>query len=583
MNRVRQHNLVDYVLSSEIPYLRLRRSIPADFFTTDKRTLGVVLSNTTPPLRVPEYQRDFSWEDQQVAEFWTDLRQFDEQYPGPTINGREYFLGATVFVNNDSYHLILDGQQRLATATILLAALRDKMRAYNANAATQIQDTFIEFHDHLTGELLPKLQLNEFDRAFFRDSIQHLPPAAPITTKKSHRLIQKAYQYLAERVQEGWDAQGGGENGFRWAARISKTLTDHVSVVTVVSTDEDSAASIFETLNDRGIGLSTADLLRSWLLHRSPAAQRQEITECWSDVFDCSGTSDGAQALIRLSWVSRFGDVKERSLYKVITRKLTEAHTAPVEYSRQLRFDALYYRRVRTGDTPDIRQRDLWVGLAPLRAQSGYALLMAANRAVPEDAQKRLSKALFSLIVRHNIVCDKDRSKFEATVFAASKALSDGAGEQQALTLLRSLSPTDEDVKQSFSHLAFSRQQQSMAQVVLRPIEYSLRATEELIISTPDRVHLEHIYPQRPADADRLQAHDEYVGRIGNLTLLDHRLNEAAQNSPFTVKRDRYYTGSELYLTRALLRTNQWTPTEIDARQSQLCDIALLVWPRALV
>jgi len=102
----------------------------ADFFTTEKRTLGVVLSNTTPPLRVPEYQRDFSWEQRQVMEFWNDLEHFDQLYPGANINGKEYFLGAAVFVNNQTYNLILDGQQRLATATILLAVIRDKIREY---------------------------------------------------------------------------------------------------------------------------------------------------------------------------------------------------------------------------------------------------------------------------------------------------------------------------------------------------------------------------------------------------------------------------------------------------------------------
>jgi len=61
-------------------------------------------------------------------------------------------------------------------------------------------------------------------------------------------LILKAYTYFAARVAEGWDGAGGGEPGFRWAARRSRTLTDHVSLVTVISTDEEHAASIFETL-----------------------------------------------------------------------------------------------------------------------------------------------------------------------------------------------------------------------------------------------------------------------------------------------------------------------------------------------
>jgi Protein of unknown function DUF262 len=222
---------------------------------------------------------------------------------------------------------------------------------------------------------LPKpLQLNEFDRSFFRDSMQSFHRVAVEPTKNSHKLILKAYAYLSARVREGGDRSGGGENGFRWAARLSKTLTEHVSLVTVVSTDEDHAASIFETLNDRGIGLSTADLLRSWLLHHSPVADREEIIECWSDIFDSADTSEGAQTLIRLSWVSRHGDVKERSLYKVISRKLTETHMSSLAYSRQLRTDALFYRRVRDGDTTDVREHDVWPGLATPRAQSGYAL-----------------------------------------------------------------------------------------------------------------------------------------------------------------------------------------------------------------
>ena len=107
----------------------------ANFFTTEKRTLGVVLSNTTPPLRVPDYQSDFSWAERQISDSWHDLQHFDGLYPGTSINGKEYFLGTAVFVNNETYHLILDGQQRLATATILLAAIRDKLREYNSAAS----------------------------------------------------------------------------------------------------------------------------------------------------------------------------------------------------------------------------------------------------------------------------------------------------------------------------------------------------------------------------------------------------------------------------------------------------------------
>jgi hypothetical protein len=185
--------------------------------------------------------------------------------------------------------------------------------------------------------------------------------------------------------------------------------------------------------------------------------------------------------------------------------------------------------------------------------------------------------------VRHNIICDKDRAKFETTAFSAAKAISDGGGGQAAVALLRALSPSDEEVRQSFATLNFTASQNSIAQVILRALEYKLRQTEELIIATPERVHLQHIYPQKPAPANRLANHDEYVGRVGNLTLLDKRLNQEAQNSGFVNKRDNFYHQSEIHLTKELLDKDTWTPAEIDARQQHLCDVAMQVWPQNLV
>lgn len=88
---------------------------------------------------------------------------------------------------------------------------------------------------------------------------------------KSHGLIRKARQYFTERVREESEKLGGGKAAFDRNLRISRVLCDNMSVVAVTSTDEDNAAAVFETLNDRGIGLSTPDLLRNLLLRRAPS------------------------------------------------------------------------------------------------------------------------------------------------------------------------------------------------------------------------------------------------------------------------------------------------------------------------
>ena len=181
-------------------------AVDIDTFQPEKRNLGQILSSTSPPIRVPDYQRDFSWKAEQITDFWSDLTGFGGSDPRSKLTGKEYFLGAAVLVNNGAYHLLLDGQQRLATSTILLAALRDEIKEYSTNAAQQIQDQYIAFEDHLTGERVFKIELNLFDRQFFRDYIQCFPRLAETKPLKySHQLISKASAFFRERITEGWE------------------------------------------------------------------------------------------------------------------------------------------------------------------------------------------------------------------------------------------------------------------------------------------------------------------------------------------------------------------------------------------
>src|SRR5205807_2772835 len=98
-------------------------------------------------------------------------------------------------------------------------------------------------------------------------------------------LIRKARQYFADRVREEGERLGLGKPAFDRNLRIGRVLCEHMSVVAVTSTDEDNAAAVFETLNDRGIGLSTPDLLRNLLLRRAPNdATRERIVAAWQTV-----------------------------------------------------------------------------------------------------------------------------------------------------------------------------------------------------------------------------------------------------------------------------------------------------------
>jgi len=114
--------------------------MPDQRYEAARQTIGSLLATTSPKIEVPEWQRSYSWEMAQVETFWQDLITFSEQYPEKNIVGEEYFLGSIVLVVGGPTNLLLDGQQRLATATILLSVLRDSRRAHKADAAARLQN-----------------------------------------------------------------------------------------------------------------------------------------------------------------------------------------------------------------------------------------------------------------------------------------------------------------------------------------------------------------------------------------------------------------------------------------------------------
>jgi Protein of unknown function DUF262 len=206
--------------------------VPDQRYDAGRRTIGELLSTASPRVEVPNWQRSYSWTTEQIDSFWSDLTTFGARYPNDNIIGEEYFLGSIVLVTGGPTNLLLDGQQRLATATILLSVLRDGRRPYSGAAATRLQNKYISEFDDATNTTTHVLTLNVYDRDFFRSEIQDeasniSPRVAP--TLKSHGLIRKARQYFVDRVTEMSKQLGGGEAAFQWNLRLGRVLCDHMS------------------------------------------------------------------------------------------------------------------------------------------------------------------------------------------------------------------------------------------------------------------------------------------------------------------------------------------------------------------
>lgn len=223
-------------------------------------------------LHVPPYQRSYAWQEEQVAAFWTDLRHALDR------GADEYFMGTVVSSRSNGISTLIDGQQRLATTSLLLAALRDAYAARgDAVRARGVQERYLASFDLDSGTNVPRLQLNQEDRDFFQrvvvDGDAHSPAIG------SHRRLAAAQEYLSRRVNE--DLSSKNDDWLKRANDWVRFLAERVSIIVIDVPDIADGFVIFETLNDRGAPLTISDLLRNYLMSRAGADELDTVQDAW--------------------------------------------------------------------------------------------------------------------------------------------------------------------------------------------------------------------------------------------------------------------------------------------------------------
>jgi uncharacterized protein with ParB-like and HNH nuclease domain len=548
-------------------------------YDADTRTVAELLSTPNHHLQVPLYQRSYSWRTNEVKEFWDDVTDFAKD-ARPKKTEDQYFLGSIVLVERANHLELLDGQQRLATATILLAVIRNLLAAETEEwqgKAKQLQDYIIT--TQFGGPEAARLILNQQDRLFFRQKIQEPTGAStkvPPNSPASLRLINGAYNLLRREAVAYRDS---AEKGSEQLERLALVLLHNVSIVACTSTSYDTAAAVFETLNDRGIELSSSDLLRTWLLGEAGSDElRDEIASAWETIFAIHGDAK-VDDFIRHYWLSHHGDVKKRQLYKEIRDWIKKNKKSPLEFSLELADAATVYQELAGARS---KTTSLRKGLEAVRSLGAKALMPALlslwQTTDETDAVSRsqLLDALVALYVRHILIGGRDNSELEQTVFGVAQGLREKMTPALALQRLQAIAPKDDEFEAEFTEASIART--ASAAYVLRELEHEKRPTKELKVETPDLVHVEHIYPQNPPRAQRWDEHDLYVNRIGNLTPLGAPMNQSLQNSPFTKKRPEY-AKSDLLTTQELAKFDDWSPNTIAERQAGLAELAVKIWP----
>ncbi len=271
-------------------------------------------------LVVPANQRPYAWEDRHVRDLFQDLN-------GALLNNDDdYFLGTIVLVQSGHENpSIADGQQRICTTTILLARIRDRLIFLKrSGSARSIDDGFLRHIDVDTEDMLPRVRLNIEDNDFFTNNIlpspddenykpYHKISAVRPSNKKLLRASILADEFISE-MTAGLPITAHSDHLVKW----SKFIESSATVVVVTAPDEIGAFRIFETLNDRGLRASQADILKNYLF--SKAGNRLvEAQSMWNTIMatlDTLGDEEGDRLVtfLRHYWITTHGPTKEREL-----------------------------------------------------------------------------------------------------------------------------------------------------------------------------------------------------------------------------------------------------------------------------
>lgn len=545
-------------------------------------------------IEVPPYQRAYSWTDEQVEDLFKDFSDAIRE------RNAEYFLGTVVLTTNkDGPHAVIDGQQRLATTSILICAIRNYFYSIgDAERGDTLHGEFLARKDRRDLTEIPHLKLMPGDNTFYERAI--LAKAVGCAKAEDGKGAQKALPPSQARL----------ESAFKIATRYVQKLVDQTKeptkvlmdwidflekkgkVIVVEVNDEAAAYTIFEVLNDRGLDLSVADLLKNYLF-RMAEDRVTETQQNWTSMasrLESSGAEEKElRTFIRHVWSSEYGLTREKDLYDAI-RKRVDSKQRAVAFADGLNKAAPIYMAL---DNPsDV----LWKQYGPQVRESVEALqILKAIQIRPlvlsilrqfEVAEVR--KALPMLVcwtVRFMITGKLGSGPLELGYSDRAKDVSTGniKTSKQLYDASKGFLVTDADFEQAFATARVS--QHYLARFYLRVLEKQngAKGDGELVVNpNEDAVNLEHIMPQARdphwTASVTAEQHAALVKRLGNLALLDKALNGQSGNLAFA---DKIATlkESQISLTNQIAAHQNWTSVEIDARQKAMALLAVKAWP----
>lgn len=540
----------------------------------------------SPQFIIPIYQRTYSWTEKECRQLWQDILR-----AGNDDSVRGHFLGSVVYieeglnqVSNRTPLLVIDGQQRLTTITLLLAALSEAVgdeEPIDGFSAEMIREYYL-INRLQKAERYYKLLLTQTDRETLKAIVSGspLPEQISLRVRENHAFFQDQVRKLSD------------------ISLLCKGLSKLMVVDIALTRGNDNPQLIFESMNSTGRELSQADLIRNFvLMGLEPDLQSQLYESYWRRMemdFGQEAYSDHFDSFMRNYLTVKTGDIPRLDgvyeAFKSYARSPKMSGLGIEVLIQDIRIYANYYCAMALGAEADVDLARAFHDLRELKVDVAYPFLLELYA---DFSEYRLSKEDFLSAIRliesyvfRRAICAIPTNSLNKTFATFAKSLKKDRyleSIQAHFLMLPSYRrfPNDEEFKREF---------QKRDLYHFRSRSYWLRRMEnhgrkERV--SVDEYTIEHIMPQNEvlssvwkADLgeDWRHVHETYLHTLGNLTLTGY--NSEYSDQPFLAKRDMSggFRESPLRMNEGLGIIDAWNEAEIQARALRLAQKSPDVW-----
>lgn len=560
-------------------------------FKTENNTFRKLIGNGLS-YRIPRFQRDYSWTEEEWEDLWQDLL-------GALRPGGEpaHYMGYLVLQSSDDKTFdVIDGQQRLTTISMFVLAILKSLRRLvetgvdadaNQRRVDQITNSYIGFLDPVTLVARPKLTLNRNNNSYWQSylvPLGHLPSRG---FRASEHALRKAFEWFDAAVAKH---VASDQDKGRALAQLLEDASDRLFFTVITVTDELNAYRVFETLNARGVRLSATDLLKNYLfsvLDRGEQVDHELLTleERWERMVGRLGAEDFPDFL-RVHWNSRRDFARQADLFKTIRARVRD-RAGVFELLREMDEDLDHYLSLVQPESSSwsAEAREHVRTLLTFQVKRPFSMLIAARRRFDDETFTGLLRDCVSLAFRANVICGWSAGEQERVFSDAALGIAAGrlVNRHAVLDVLRSVYPADKTFAGHFAERSIRTTQTRNNKVVkylLCKLERHVDGRAELKLDS-DSFGVEHVLPQSPGPEwgalTELEV-DALTYRLGNMTLLSTKDNTRLGGSPWRQKREVYEV-SEFEITRRLASDDtEWGAERIAARQAWMAQQAVAIW-----